>query len=463
MKHLSRLLGLLMLISSVSTWSATCDAPDANTERAFTLINQTNEDDLETFLKVNFISKDARNKNCETLYFHSLKQRNNYASEILTTLGYGSGLNERDIKLEETPYDYIVKYGNPERLQKILDPKLFYTEFEKVLHSAIKTNKLDSIDYLAKIALNNYQLSIDDILLRIIEANRPMPIVKVALRLGADPNGTHFLKAVETQNIPLVATLLEGGANPNSRKFYDTDLTAVHRAIEFDNAELLKLLIAYKANLGLTAYSHESDFPGKTPVEFAIEKDRQVSLSILLTSGAPIVKPLYGGDHATAMAYAASVGSLASIQKILAAGGSPLDRAHHYSDEALQIVLKRGVKENRFDLFQAFVDHPDFRVKAEYFYDLKDLQATSWIAYLVKLGGNVNEVYFEGSYNDNAKRSVLAEAAMNSSYEFLKELIDNGANKKAIDRHQQYPVDYGISGNRGQKIINLLNFEGSGR
>ena len=280
--------------------------------------------------------------------------------------------------------------------------------------------------------------------------------VKKLLNKGADPNSVAKVKvekgskykwerkplgfAVENNNMEMLETLLDAGADIDSRfqygKLVDTTTPLIY-AVQTGNEDLAKALIDKGANINKTTYE------GDTPLSTAISKNNTKLMSLLLDKGATVTgKALSNADEeqlnlflgkgidinakdedgTTALLYALRGGQrnhkkvvllISRGADIYAVGsrGTALDYATHdflyYDWEIMRFLAQKGVK---FDTQKGKFGSMELAMKCD----------KETILALVNAGADVNY----SLTNTEGTRSLLDYAARckNGTYELLSSL-----------------------------------------
>ena|GEM_PF-6298089 len=64
-------------------------------------------------------------------------------------------------------------------------------------------------------------------------------------------NGSILFEALQKENLELLSTLLEAGANPNKPEYITFGLSLLDKSLDKDNPEILQLLLKYIKNIDL--------------------------------------------------------------------------------------------------------------------------------------------------------------------------------------------------------------------
>lgn len=170
--------------------------------------------------------------------------------------------------------------------------------------------------------------------------NSHIGVVNVLLRNNADPNKSGadcwgpLARATYNGHVLIVRDLLEHGANPNQAEEKNGS-TAVFIAAQLGNAEVVKLLLQYNANLDQTTYK------GFAPVQVASHYGHVSVVTMLLEHGAnPNTRSLFqnntGSNGRTAM-YLAAANGLDDVVRVL---------LQHNADPNQSMSRREGVTSN---------------------------------------------------------------------------------------------------------------------
>ena len=142
-------------------------------------------------------------------------------------------------------------------------------------------------------------------------------VAKVLLRGQADVNqrsthGTPLTRACEESMPSTAAFLLRARADPNAQD--STGDSLLHLAVIGRSSQLLRLLLSYKARVGMRSTS-----TGRTPLQEAVHEMNSAAVFHLLKAGAAACEPI---GRRTALHYAAQGGHLAIATALVAWGAS---------------------------------------------------------------------------------------------------------------------------------------------
>ncbi len=135
---------------------------------------------------------------------------------------------------------------------------------------------------------------------------------------SADNEGTMLLQAIMLGHAGVVSALIEGGADVNAPTVHGR-LTPLHLAATKGDAELIRILLAARANPMLQSEN------GAYPLHDAIWKKKLAAVRALLPAYADINFSPKGGPHGSPLNMALSYGREEVLRAFLEAGFNPND------------------------------------------------------------------------------------------------------------------------------------------
>ncbi len=276
-----------------------------------------------------------------------------------------------------------------------------------------------------------------------------------------------FVKQAEEGDSIAVRLFLAAGMNPNvvaslksvvNSKETSVEATALNRAASAGQTETVKVLIAGRADVNLSAGAQtplamaayngdaemvkallaagaavDSKVGSETALMMAASKGRTDVIKVLLSKGADIRARGNGGS--TALISAASNGRVDAIQTLLDAGAdvnearndgaTPLLAASLTNPEAIKLLLDRKADVNARDNRGGSIL---FRVLYNNFNSPNnDSLKTEYVKLLLTRGADVN-------LGDNSENTPLMAAAQQGSIDSVKALLDKGADVNAKTR-----------------------------
>ena len=304
---------------------------------------------------------------------------------------------------------------------------------------------------LISITSTTVEASIRSSLLIRYSASGNIPIVKLLLRIGANPNFlnrrynmasiahmntdqglrlqdkyiTALIAAIKNDHIDIVKILLDAGANPNLPKSNDMSIsgssgdTALAVAVDYaDNTSLIQMLLSKKADPNIP------NSLGLTPLMHAIKKNHFNVVLLLLNAGAdPNPKNRFGD---TPLLLAVKQGNVKIIEMLLSKRVN-LDCAKD-APECPLIQASRSGNEEIFEM-------------------------------LINAGADVNAINAHG-------QTAFTEAIARNNIHIARRLLEEGADPN-YGSHNGDPPIIQATKNRNRKAIELLlnhhpsiNFDG---
>lgn len=243
-----------------------CAKPEPATAMAFQLLKTRDETitDLQEYLSNNPVAKDARNEECETLYFASIRYRNEEDRHRLEGLGYApADVNTPDEKLKLSAYDYALWYGSVKTIEELrakgghrelpLDKPKY--ELETDFLFALRKNRKDVIEWFLKNGANavtsaqsalNY-CGLETPLVVAARENQSVAVINLLIRNKANVHGgtcpgdlTPLIAATQAGANEAMIALIRAGANVETRDSgYKTPLAHAAIGLKRDTVQLL--------------------------------------------------------------------------------------------------------------------------------------------------------------------------------------------------------------------------------
>ncbi|MBS1962333.1 MAG: ankyrin repeat domain-containing protein [Bdellovibrionales bacterium] len=241
-----------------------CATPTAEVAGAFAAIDRPDHQNLDEYLDAHSVSKDARNENCETLYFHAIAIRNDADRAVLEERGYAPDPAVKDEKLEATSKEFALSHGSIATIGSFKKGEYQPASFsDEEFRLVLASNSRDVVAWVLKNGhpglegRPNYQEP--NYLIFAIENLRPKAILEQLIDAGAPidaDTGTQFGFIVES---PLQAATRVGHRDAVAlllSKRVKTSLgtgadrpKALFAAIALDRPDIVELLIEAGANL----------------------------------------------------------------------------------------------------------------------------------------------------------------------------------------------------------------------
>ncbi|KAF6803456.1 hypothetical protein CSOJ01_10873 [Colletotrichum sojae] len=289
-------------------------------------------------------------------------------------------INEHD-SLNYLPIDYVVTYGSREMMNWLLgvyasEDMSFSACLDccqiKLLMHAVSMDWDDIVTDLVELGVEKDEMVVlrdvqggtyfETMILKAVDTNALLALESL-LNVGADPNisnqgdtfgETPLILATQRNNIVAARMLLKAGAEPDIRGKYG--LTALHHAACSDNVEMVRILLDNGAHVDIEADDEQSRC---TLVCGAVENDSTEAAEILLNQGASL-------HHVTSIGYnplliAKCYGRLEMMQVLVRRGADIKSIPHHLGGNALHFAAWAGhsrVVEALLELCQdsAYVD-----------------------------------------------------------------------------------------------------------
>lgn len=187
-----------------------------------------------------------------------------------------------------------------------------------------------------------------------------LQLVRTFLEGGARPNGISgadygtpaLARATFKSDLPLMQILLEAGADVDQRKTapFESAFTSLCLAAEVGNTDGVHLLLKAGANVNSPAAARF----GRTPLQVAAQYGKEDIVDILLEAGADVNAPpaSYGGVTAL---QAAAIGGFLRIARVLLEAGADPDAAA--AEEEGRTSLAGAAEHGRIDMLQFLLDN----------------------------------------------------------------------------------------------------------
>ncbi|MGK5593756.1 MAG: ankyrin repeat domain-containing protein, partial [Parachlamydiaceae bacterium] len=160
--------------------------------------------------------------------------------------------------------------------------------------------------------------------------------IRLLLKYGADPNGSHpvIFSAISSKSLANLRTLIKGGADPNSTR--KKGQTALHLATKSGERDLMELLIQHGADINY------ADKDGQTALHVATDFRERDLMKLLIQHGADINSADKKGQTAL---HLAADSYKRDLMELLIQHGADINYADKKGRTALDIAAQHGTPE----------------------------------------------------------------------------------------------------------------------
>lgn len=277
-----------------------------------------------------------------------------------------------------------------------------------------------------------------------------------------DDGRSALMLAVEHRHVVAVRTLLEAGADVNTKELSHTSGRSVLMlAIEEGATECAKLIIQSKADI------NSRDSSGQTSVMYAVKKDNIECLQILIKAGARLNQ----GDSLgiTPLMLAVKMRHFKCIELLLQAGADP-----NIADSTGQTCLMHAIREGSPNSVKCLQILLQPRPTAKVNVDIGDNNGITALMHCVRNGNLecLRELLLARANRDSRDslgRTALMLAAQPQTlkvneelqHDFVNALIDAGANLNIRDYEGQTALMHAIEENLQAPTANILRARGA--
>jgi len=252
--------------------------------------------ELVKYLIANGISPNATDKSGRTPLHYAAEAGAGIFAELL--IENGASVNITDSE-GYTPLDLALMNDNPHCILLLHSHNGIFSR-EKP-SSIPEAAVLEDIEILKSMISSGKQIDEEDSYgntgLHYAAEDGLVDIAKLLISGGANPDkknnmgNTPLYEAVSNNHLPVCRLLVEHGADVNIRVDGDFERTPLHKAVRNDNLEICKLLIENAADPNRKDEAIR-DFPGRTPLDWAISEGHKEIEQFLRTRGAKTAREL---------------------------------------------------------------------------------------------------------------------------------------------------------------------------
>jgi ankyrin repeat protein len=284
-------------------------------------------------------------------------------------------------------------------------------------------------------------------------------IVPMLVEKGANPHIKTFYEvdalylAVARNDLETAKALLDSGANANTRRF-DDQITALQLAIEEKHIPMMELLLQYGADPGLRTPPKDK---GQNAFHYAAKTNVEVMTALLKQPGAAAVHEIAaaGGRSISALRVALERGDREMAEKLLDYGVSVNETDDNGETPLFYLLAHRPGREEALPLIRLLLHRGADVDKVKNFWDETPLfpavreSFTEAVALLLALG-------LDPKQKSQLQETPLHLAAEKWDEKTVKLLVAAGANVNALNRIKRTPLHVAAHANRLKVVEALL-------